>query len=56
MVHLDEENWVKAGVEFSDGEATLSSVLTVVSLTGPPVGLLAMRAISGSGRLSKKEP
>jgi hypothetical protein len=29
MVHLDEENWVKAGVEFSDGEATLSSVLTV---------------------------
>jgi len=29
MVHLDEENWVKAGVEFSDGEVTLSSVLTV---------------------------
>jgi regulation of enolase protein 1 (concanavalin A-like superfamily) len=29
MVHLDEENWVKAGVEFSDGEATLRSVLTV---------------------------
>ena len=29
MVHLDEENWVKAGVELSDGEATLSSVLTV---------------------------
>jgi uncharacterized protein len=29
MVHLDEKNWVEAGVEFSDGEATLSSVLTV---------------------------
>lgn len=29
MVRVDETTWVKAGVEVSDGEATLSSVLTV---------------------------
>ena len=29
MVRLDEADWVKAGVELSDGEAMLSSVLTV---------------------------
>ena len=29
MVLIDDENWIKAGVEISDGEAMLSSVLTV---------------------------
>ena len=29
MVRLDEANWVKAGVEISDGEPMLSSVLTI---------------------------
>lgn len=29
MVLLDEENWVKAGIELSDGEALLGSVLTL---------------------------
>ena len=29
MVRLDAGNWIKAGVELSDGEALLSSVLTV---------------------------
>jgi regulation of enolase protein 1 (concanavalin A-like superfamily) len=28
MVRLDERNWIKAGIEFSDGQAMLSSVLT----------------------------
>ena len=28
MVRLDEENWVKAGIEWSDGEPNLGSVLT----------------------------
>jgi uncharacterized protein len=29
MVLVDEENWVKAGIEWSDGEALLGSVLTL---------------------------
>jgi regulation of enolase protein 1 (concanavalin A-like superfamily) len=29
MVRLDAENWIKAGIEMSDGQALLSSVLTV---------------------------
>jgi regulation of enolase protein 1 (concanavalin A-like superfamily) len=29
MVLIDDENWIKAGVEISDGEAMLGSVLTV---------------------------
>ena len=29
MVRLDEKNWVKAGIERSDGKAMLSSVLTI---------------------------
>jgi len=29
MVRLDESNWLKAGIEQSDGQACLSSVLTV---------------------------
>jgi regulation of enolase protein 1 (concanavalin A-like superfamily) len=29
MVLIDEANWVKAGIELSDGEALLSSVLTI---------------------------
>ena len=29
MVRLDDETWIKAGVELSDGEAMLGSVLTV---------------------------
>lgn len=29
MVRIDESNWVKAGIEFSDGHAMLSSVLTI---------------------------
>ena len=29
MVLIDDETWIKAGVEISDGEAMLSSVLTV---------------------------
>jgi regulation of enolase protein 1 (concanavalin A-like superfamily) len=29
MVRVDDENWVKAGVEMSDGETMLSSVVTV---------------------------
>lgn len=29
MVRIDEANWVKAGVEFTDGALLLSSVLTV---------------------------
>ena len=29
MVRLDAEQWIKAGIEFSDGRAMLSSVLTV---------------------------
>jgi regulation of enolase protein 1 (concanavalin A-like superfamily) len=29
MVRLDEERWVKAGIELSDGRAMLSSVLTM---------------------------
>ncbi|MDO1583305.1 DUF1349 domain-containing protein [Rhizobium oryzicola] len=28
MVRVDERNWIKAGIEFSDGQAMLSSVLT----------------------------
>lgn len=31
MVRLDEENWVKAGIEHSDGRGALSSVLTLGS-------------------------
>ena len=29
MALVDEENWVKAGIELSDGQAMLSSVLTI---------------------------
>lgn len=29
MVRIDEQNWVKAGIEFSDGQPMLSSVLTL---------------------------
>jgi regulation of enolase protein 1 (concanavalin A-like superfamily) len=29
MVRIDERNWVKAGIEKSDGKCQLSSVLTV---------------------------
>jgi regulation of enolase protein 1 (concanavalin A-like superfamily) len=29
MVRLDDANWIKAGIELSDGQALLSSVLTV---------------------------
>jgi uncharacterized protein len=29
MVRLDEETWIKAGIELSDGEALLGSVLTL---------------------------
>jgi uncharacterized protein len=29
MVLADEQSWVKAGIEWSDGEAMLSSVLTI---------------------------
>ncbi|MCP3386702.1 DUF1349 domain-containing protein [Bradyrhizobium sp. CCGUVB4N] len=29
MVRIDAEHWIKAGIEFSDGRAMLSSVLTV---------------------------
>ena len=29
MVRVDAEHWIKAGIEFSDGRAMLSSVLTV---------------------------
>jgi regulation of enolase protein 1 (concanavalin A-like superfamily) len=29
MVRLDERNWIKAGIEQSDGQALLSSVLTI---------------------------
>jgi regulation of enolase protein 1 (concanavalin A-like superfamily) len=29
MVRVDEQRWVKAGIELSDGQAMLSSVLTV---------------------------
>jgi regulation of enolase protein 1 (concanavalin A-like superfamily) len=29
MVRLDEQNWIKAGVEKSDGQCQLSSVLTI---------------------------
>ncbi len=29
MVHIDEERWLKAGVEISDGEAMMSSVVTL---------------------------
>jgi regulation of enolase protein 1 (concanavalin A-like superfamily) len=29
MVRLDERNWIKAGIEKSDGQCQLSSVLTV---------------------------
>jgi len=31
MVLIDDENWIKAGVEISDGAAMLSSVLTIGS-------------------------
>lgn len=29
MVRIDAEHWIKAGIEFSDGRAMLSSVLTI---------------------------
>lgn len=29
MVRLDESHWIKAGIEMSDGQAQLSSVLTI---------------------------
>jgi len=29
MVLLDEQTWIKAGIEYSDGQAALSSVLTL---------------------------
>jgi len=41
MVRLDDERWVKAGIELSDGRAMLSSVLTVGQsdwATGPYEG------------------
>ncbi len=41
MVRIDERNWLKAGLEFSDGQALLGSVLTVDRsdwATGPFAG------------------
>ncbi len=41
MVRLDEANWIKAGIELSDGEALLGSVLTLGQsdwATGPFAG------------------
>ncbi len=29
MVRIDEQNWIKCGVEFSDGQLLLSTVLTL---------------------------
>jgi regulation of enolase protein 1 (concanavalin A-like superfamily) len=31
MVRIDEQNWIKCGVEFSDGQLLLSTVLTVAT-------------------------
>jgi regulation of enolase protein 1 (concanavalin A-like superfamily) len=29
MIRIDESNWIKAGIEMSDGQALLSSVITI---------------------------
>jgi uncharacterized protein len=57
MVRLDEANWIKAGIELSDGQALLSSVLTVGQsdwATGPWQGDpsdLWLRVTVGAGVL-----
>lgn len=57
MVRLDEHRWVKAGIELSDGQAMLSSVLTVdrsdwsTAAYGHDAGDVWMRATVAKGVL-----
>ena len=57
MVRVDEAHWVKAGIEMSDGNALLSSVLTVgqsdwaTAIYGDDPADFRMRATVGRGVL-----
>ena len=53
MVRLSDDEWVKAGIELSDGKPMASSVLTQ---TGRRLRIVATRPIFGCGSPSKRAP
>jgi regulation of enolase protein 1 (concanavalin A-like superfamily) len=47
MIRLDERNWLKVGIEKSDGQCQLSSVLTIDRSDWAIGAMTVIRATSG---------